>query len=185
MIFGQRTSTRIRYGDPQQPGGSRTAPELSLDRQGRGRGFVMPSHTRSEQQKRSPEGERGKGAPGRTRTCGQALRRRLLYPLSYGGRVWWPLSWVPGCGPFRDVAGDKDRAPTTLSLLLRLRGSMWRFGEAVLIIAGRYESCIAFGVSRPGCCALVMPGLCRCPSRPFHPLCSVGAQTCSYASEIP
>lgn len=25
-------------------------------------------------------------APGRTRTCGQALRRRLLYPLSYGGR---------------------------------------------------------------------------------------------------
>lgn len=28
----------------------------------------------------------GKSAPGRTRTCGQALRRRLLYPLSYGGR---------------------------------------------------------------------------------------------------
>lgn len=26
-------------------------------------------------------------APGRTRTCGQALRRRLLYPLSYGGRL--------------------------------------------------------------------------------------------------
>jgi hypothetical protein len=26
-------------------------------------------------------------APGRTRTCGQALRRRLLYPLSYGGRT--------------------------------------------------------------------------------------------------
>ena len=96
-------------------------------------------------------------APGRTRTCGQALRRRLLYPLSYGGRVWWPLSWVPGCGPFRDVAGDKDRAPTTLSLLLRLRGSMWRFSEAVLIIAGRYESCIAFAASRTGCCALVMP----------------------------
>ena len=77
---------------------------------------------------------------------------------------------VPGCGLIRDVAGDKDRAPGSLSLLLRLRGSMWRFGEAVLIIAGRYESCIAFGVSRPGCCALVMPGLCRCPSRPFRPL---------------
>jgi hypothetical protein len=25
------------------------------------------------------------GAPGRTRTCGQVLRRHLLYPLSYGG----------------------------------------------------------------------------------------------------
>ena len=24
-------------------------------------------------------------APGRTRTCDQPLRRRLLYPLSYGG----------------------------------------------------------------------------------------------------
>ena len=124
-------------------------------------------------------------APGRTRTCGQALRRRLLYPLSYGGRVWWPLSWVPGCGPVRDVAGDKDRAPSTLSLLLRLRDVMWRFSEAVLIIAGRYESCIAFGASRTGCCALVMPGLRPRPSHPFRPLCPVGAQTCSYASEFP
>ena len=25
------------------------------------------------------------GAPGRTRTCDRPLRRRLLYPLSYGG----------------------------------------------------------------------------------------------------
>lgn len=40
----------------------------------------------------------GSGAPGRTRTCGQALRRRLLYPLSYGGLVWWPRSWCPGVG---------------------------------------------------------------------------------------
>jgi hypothetical protein len=64
---------------------------------------------------------------------------------------------VPGCGPIRDLAGDKDRAPGSLSLALRLRGSMWRFSEAVLIIAGRYESCTAFGVSRIGCCALVMP----------------------------
>lgn len=185
LIFGQRTSTRIRHGHPQKPGDSGTAPELSLDRQGGARGFVVPSDTRSEQQKRPPEGGRRLCAPGRTRTCGQALRRRLLYPLSYGGRVWWPLSWVPGCGPVRDVAGDKDRAPASLSLLLRLRGSMWRFGEAVLIIAGRYESCTAFGVSRTGCCALVMPGLCPCPSRPFRPMCSVGAQTCSYASEFP
>ena len=77
---------------------------------------------------------------------------------------------VPGCGLIRDVAGDKDRAPQSLSLLLRLRGSMWRFGEAVLIIAGRCESCIAFGVHGYGCCALVMPGLCTRPSRPFHPL---------------
>jgi hypothetical protein len=92
---------------------------------------------------------------------------------------------VPGCGPIRDVAGDKDRAPASLPLLLRLRGSMWRFSEAVLIIAGRYESCIAFGVRGIGCCALVMPGVCLCPSGPFHPLCSIGAQTCSYASEFP
>ena len=84
---------------------------------------------------------------------------------------------VPGCGLIRDVAGDKDRAPGSSSLLLRLRGSMWRFGEAVLIIAGRYESCITFGVSEGGCCALVMPGLCLCPRRTFCPLCPLGAQT--------
>jgi site-specific DNA recombinase len=35
------------------------------------------------------------GAPGRTRTCGQALRRRLLYPLSYGGRSSSWLGTVP------------------------------------------------------------------------------------------
>lgn len=92
---------------------------------------------------------------------------------------------VPGCGLIRDGAGDKDRAPGSMSLLLRLRGSMWRFGEAILIIAGRYESCIAFGVSRIGCCALVMPGLPSRPSSPFRPECLVGAQTCSYASEFP
>lgn len=89
---------------------------------------------------------------------------------------------LPGCGLIRDVAGDKDRAPGSLSRLLRLRGSMWRFGEAVLIIAGRCESCIAFRVPGHGCCALVMPALCLCPSRTFRPLCPVGAQTCLYAS---
>ena len=73
---------------------------------------------------------------------------------------------VPGGGLIRDVAGDKDRAPESLSLLLRLRGSMWRFGEAVLIIAGRYESCTSFAASDPGCCALVMPApLSSPPSR--------------------
>ena len=92
---------------------------------------------------------------------------------------------LPGCGLIRHAAGDKDRAPGSLSWLLHLRGTMWRFGEAVLIIAGRCESCIALGVAGIGCCALVMPGVCLCPRRPFHPLCSVGAQTCSYASEFP
>jgi hypothetical protein len=92
---------------------------------------------------------------------------------------------VAGHGPIRDVAGDKDRAPGSLPEMLRLRGSMWRFGEAVPIIAGRCESCIAFDVLSPGCCALVMPGLCTRPTSPFRPLCLVGAQTCSYASEFP
>ncbi|GAA3126309.1 hypothetical protein GCM10010521_11180 [Streptomyces rameus] len=140
--------------------------------------------THPDQQKALPDGRAETGAPGRTRTCGQALRRRLLYPLSYGGR-WVASCLVPWCGPIRDVAGDKDRAPGSLTLPLRLRGSMWRFGEAVLIIAGKCESCIAFGVCRTGCCALVMPGQCPCPGRPVCPICSVGAQTCPYASEFP
>lgn len=37
-------------------------------------------------------------APGRTRTCGQALRRRLLYPLSYGAGCGGLSSWCPGGG---------------------------------------------------------------------------------------
>lgn len=41
------------------------------------------------------------GAPGRTRTCGQALRRRLLYPLSYGGRCGGLSSWCPRRACFR------------------------------------------------------------------------------------
>ncbi|GHE61989.1 hypothetical protein GCM10018785_33750 [Streptomyces longispororuber] len=52
----------------------------------------------------------------------------------------------PGVGPVRDLAGDKDRAPASVSLVLHLRAAMWRFGEAVLIIAGRCESRTAFGV---------------------------------------
>ena len=40
----------------------------------------------TDQEERAPERGGVRGAPGRTRTCGQALRRRLLYPLSYGGR---------------------------------------------------------------------------------------------------
>ncbi|CCB74512.1 protein of unknown function [Streptantibioticus cattleyicolor NRRL 8057 = DSM 46488] len=84
------------------------------------------------------------GAPGRTRTCGQVLRRHLLYPLSYGGRAgaagalrtrclrfrpsgpwYWRARW------FRDLAGVKDRALRTSYRLLHLRDTMWRFGEAV------------------------------------------------------
>ncbi|GAB2954170.1 hypothetical protein GCM10023080_011220 [Streptomyces pseudoechinosporeus] len=118
---------------------------------------AMPTIARSQGPRPSVRRTDAVGAPGRTRTCGQALRRRLLYPLSYGGQVWWPVALMPGCGRIRDLAGDKDRAPLPWSPVLRLRGSMWRFGEAVLIIAGRCDSCIAFGVSRPWCCALVMP----------------------------
>ena len=36
----------------------------------------------------SSVGHRRDGAPGRIRTCGQLLRRQLLYPLSYGRLVW-------------------------------------------------------------------------------------------------
>lgn len=39
-----------------------------------------------------------RSAPGRTRTCGQVLRRHLLYPLSYGGRVVASVTWSPGLG---------------------------------------------------------------------------------------
>jgi len=31
----------------------------------------------------------------------------------------------------RDLAGDKDRAPCASPRLLHLRGTLWRFGEAV------------------------------------------------------
>ena len=61
-------------------------------------GLPKPSHpcsqeprdsreTSSDQQKDPPGGGSGVSAPGRTRTCGQVLRRHLLYPLSYGGRA--------------------------------------------------------------------------------------------------
>jgi len=42
--------------------------------------------------------------------------------------------WCLGHGIFgviRDIAGDKDRAPASMSLMLLLRGLMWRFSEAV------------------------------------------------------
>lgn len=58
----------------------------------------MPPRTRPDQQKALPMGGLRLGAPGRTRTCGQALRRRLLYPLSYGGLVGWLRTWCPGVG---------------------------------------------------------------------------------------
>lgn len=40
----------------------------------------------------------GRSAPGRTRTCGQVLRRHLLYPLSYGGRKVAVVAWSPWVG---------------------------------------------------------------------------------------
>lgn len=55
--------------------------------------------TAPDQRKSPPQGRAGHrtgdGAPGRTRTCGQVLRRHLLYPLSYGGRVW---TWITDRG---------------------------------------------------------------------------------------
>lgn len=71
---------------PLEAAGGRTAPEPPHDRREVSRGFGAPRHTCSEQQKCPPGGRAETCAPGRTRTCGQALRRRLLYPLSYGGR---------------------------------------------------------------------------------------------------
>ena len=68
-------------------------------------------------------------APGRTRTCGQVLRRHLLYPLSYGGRVVASAAWSPGPG-WSATCRNKDRAPIASFRLLHLRGTMWRFGEA-------------------------------------------------------
>ena len=63
--------------------------------------------TRCSHIEREPRGEggiRGNGAPGRNRTCDQPLRRRSLYPLSYGGAVTcsvsgeaaWPTSGGDG-----------------------------------------------------------------------------------------
>jgi hypothetical protein len=93
---------------------------------------------------RTGGGLAGGGAPGRTRTCGQVLRRHLLYPLSYGGRKV-------------TVGRVKDRGPAALSRLPHPRATLWRFGEAVPIIAGRCDSRTGFARWRPGCCALVMP----------------------------
>jgi site-specific DNA recombinase len=50
------------------------------------------------------------GAPGRTRTCGQALRRRLLYPLSYGG-LCGGLSWCPAGGGSVTLPGTRIGPP--------------------------------------------------------------------------
>src|SRR5207249_3222039 len=51
------------------------------------------------------------GAPGRTRTCGQALRRRLLYPLSYGGRVCGRCRGCPGVGRSVTLPGTRIGLP--------------------------------------------------------------------------
>ena len=46
---------------------------------------VRAPHTLTSKKTLPKEGL--ESAPGRTRTCGQVLRRHLLYPLSYGGRA--------------------------------------------------------------------------------------------------
>lgn len=46
------------------------------------------------------------GAPGRTRTCGQPLRRRLLYPLSYGGSAITLANRKPTEGQAQADAGE-------------------------------------------------------------------------------
>lgn len=51
-------------------------------------------------------------APGRTRTCGQVLRRHLLYPLSYGGRVV-AGGLEPGVGWSVALPGAVDHGPGT------------------------------------------------------------------------
>ena len=45
------------------------------------------------------------GAPGRSRTCDLSLRRRLLYPLSYGGGTYGIPCRKPA-GPYRDRWGS-------------------------------------------------------------------------------
>ncbi|MEU6905521.1 class III lanthionine synthetase LanKC [Streptomyces coeruleorubidus] len=65
----------IRHDHPQKPGNSRATPEPSLDHQEGARGFAAPPRTHSDQQKALPNGRAETCAPGRTRTCGQALRR--------------------------------------------------------------------------------------------------------------
>jgi hypothetical protein len=48
-------------------------------------------------------------APGRTRTCGQVLRRHLLYPLSYGRAEPWQVTVdgpYRGAGAARMVTGS-------------------------------------------------------------------------------
>ena len=97
-----------RTGQPCGPGGGRTRRPLA-------RGRVRPGPGEGTGGRETPAGLRQRrppwrggrtltgGAPGRTRTCGQVLRRHLLYPLSYGGRSWsgWdggPSVTSPGTG---------------------------------------------------------------------------------------
>src|SRR3954453_8667061 len=57
----------------------------------------------------------GGGAPGRTRTCGQVLRRHLLYPLSYGR--WRPDHRTPvgAAGPLPGHSEPACDLPLTRS----------------------------------------------------------------------
>jgi hypothetical protein len=71
----ERNSPRIHRSHPHKPGDSRTAPDSPTITAREPGARLCDGCTYSEQQKRPPEGRAETCAPGRTRTCGQALRR--------------------------------------------------------------------------------------------------------------
>ena len=71
--------------------------------------------------------------------------------------------------PPGDRGAVKDRGPRGWRCLLHVRDTMWRFREAVPIIAGWCDSCSGFGGVPHGCCAVVMAaGLWTGPLRGSH-----------------
>ena len=102
-----QTSARIDTATRENPvtaGQPRTLPVII----GEGSGAWRVAVKRALTSKNAlPREGRGLCAPGRTRTCGQALRRRLLYPLSYGGRMWWPRTCSPRGGRSVTLPGTR------------------------------------------------------------------------------
>jgi hypothetical protein len=88
-------------------------------------------------------------APGRTRTCGQVLRRHLLFPLSYGGGTG---AWVV---PWPDPVEGQDKRGRALYLVHRQGRCKAIPRWSRLIIAGRVLGRSDAGAERPGCCPLV------------------------------
>jgi hypothetical protein len=90
------------------------------------------------------------GAPSRTRTCGQVLRRHLLYPLSYGGGTG-----CLRCLGLRPVVWDRISVGR-LCTGCADRGGAERIPRwSGLIIAGRVRGRSDAGVRRARCCPLV------------------------------